>query len=72
MVKPLEELANDQNPAKYRPYSWGNIWLVIDASSEGAKEFLHLAMHSKWVQNEFCTWAGKKTVQYTIDMTRYD
>ncbi|KAM7470707.1 hypothetical protein LguiA_008890 [Lonicera macranthoides] len=23
MVKPLEELANDQNPAKYRPYSWG-------------------------------------------------
>ncbi|KAM7470705.1 hypothetical protein LguiA_008888 [Lonicera macranthoides] len=23
MVKPLEELTNDQNPAKYRPYSWG-------------------------------------------------
>ncbi|KAG5051717.1 hypothetical protein AAZX31_02G130300 [Glycine max] len=22
-VKPLEELTNDQNPAKYRPYNWG-------------------------------------------------
>ncbi|GLT55563.1 hypothetical protein SLA2020_286740 [Shorea laevis] len=23
MVKPLEELTNEQNPAKYRPYNWG-------------------------------------------------
>jgi isopenicillin N synthase-like dioxygenase len=23
MVKPLEELTNDQKPAKYRAYSWG-------------------------------------------------
>lgn len=23
VIKPLEELINEQNPAKYRPYSWG-------------------------------------------------
>ena len=23
MVKPLEELTNEQNPAKYRAYNWG-------------------------------------------------
>ena len=23
-VKPLEELINEQNPSKYRPYNWGN------------------------------------------------
>jgi len=23
MIKPLEELTNEQNPAKYRAYSWG-------------------------------------------------
>ncbi|CAK9186926.1 unnamed protein product [Ilex paraguariensis] len=23
IVEPLEELINDQNPAKYKPYNWG-------------------------------------------------
>lgn len=23
LIKPLEELTNEQNPAKYKPYNWG-------------------------------------------------
>lgn len=26
MVEPLEELINEQNPSKYRPYNWGKFY----------------------------------------------
>jgi isopenicillin N synthase-like dioxygenase len=36
-VKPLEELINDENPSKYRPYNWGK-FLVEKKSSTFQKK----------------------------------
>jgi isopenicillin N synthase-like dioxygenase len=36
-VKPLEELINDENPSKYRPYNWGK-FLVNRKSSNFQKK----------------------------------
>ncbi|KAL5562499.1 hypothetical protein UlMin_032246 [Ulmus minor] len=33
MVKPLEELTNEQNPAKYRAYNWGKFYVTKKASN---------------------------------------
>ena len=32
MVKPLEELLNDDNPAKYREYNWGKFFAARNRS----------------------------------------
>jgi isopenicillin N synthase-like dioxygenase len=36
-VKPLEELINDENPSKYRPYNWGK-YLVEKKSNNFQKQ----------------------------------
>ena len=33
MVKPLEELVNEQNPAKYKPYNWGKFLVTRKRSN---------------------------------------
>ena len=33
MVKPLEELTNEQNPAKYRAYNWGKFFVTRKGSN---------------------------------------
>ena len=33
MIKPLEELIDEQNPAKYKGYNWGNCFTTKKASN---------------------------------------
>jgi len=41
MVEPLEELVNDQNPAKYKSYNWGKFFVTRKRSN-----FVNLNVHN--------------------------
>lgn len=45
MVKPLEELTNEQNPAKYRAYNWGKFFTTRKASNFRKLDVENIQIH---------------------------
>lgn len=45
MVKPLEELTNKQNPAKYKPYNWGKFFITRKGSNFRKLEVENVQIH---------------------------
>lgn len=45
MVKPLEELTNEQNPAKYRAYNWGKFFTNRKASNFRKLDVENIQIH---------------------------
>lgn len=45
MVKPLEELLNDENPAKYREYNWGKFFATRNRSDFKKLEVENIQIH---------------------------
>ncbi|VVA15240.1 PREDICTED: DMR6-LIKE OXYGENASE [Prunus dulcis] len=45
MVKPLEELLSDENPAKYREYNWGKFYATRNRSDFKKQEVENIQIH---------------------------
>lgn len=45
MVKPLEELLSDGNPAKYREYNWGKFYATRNRSDFKKQEVENIQIH---------------------------
>ena len=45
MVKPLEELISEQNPAKYRAYNWGKFYTTKKGSNFGKLDVENVQIH---------------------------
>ncbi|KAL6270285.1 hypothetical protein ACE6H2_027196 [Prunus campanulata] len=46
MVKPLEELLSDENPAKYREYNWGKFYATRNRSDFKKQEAENIQIHN--------------------------